>query len=112
MPSESSAASRASTSPEWDPGTGSYWVSTSDEFGHEDRLAVHPEHPPPIDVHDTRSTVLHALGETLVEDVLRQGDVVVGREDVGPSREPEVDEGSRAAVLRGPQALDRIRQRP
>ena len=27
-PSESSAASRASMSPVWDPGIGSYWVST------------------------------------------------------------------------------------
>ncbi len=29
MPSDSSAASRASMSPVWDPGTGSYCVSTS-----------------------------------------------------------------------------------
>ena len=93
-PSESSAASRASTSPVCEPGTGSYWVSTSMNSRHQDRLAVHPDHPAAVDVHDARRPVLHALGEPLVEDVVGQRDVVVGGEDLGPGRQPEVTTGA------------------
>ena len=83
-----------------------------DELGHEDRLPVHADHPAAIDVHDAGRALLHALGKALVEDVLRQRDVVVGREHLGPGGEPEVDERARVTILRRAQALGRVRQRP
>ena len=112
MPSDSSAASRASTSPVCEPGHGVVLREHLDELGHEDGLPVHADHPPTIDVHDARRAVLHAVGKALVEDVLRQRDVVVGREHLGPRGEPEVDERARTAILRRAQALGRVRQRP
>ena len=66
-----------------------------DELGHEDGLPVHADHPAAVDVHDARGALLHAVGKALVEDVLRQRDVVVGREHLGPRREPAVDAAGR-----------------
>ena len=69
-------------------------------------LPVHAEHPAAVDVHDARRPVLHALGKALVEDVLGQRDVVVGREHLDvPAGSPEIDEGSRMPVLRRARGL-------
>ncbi len=46
-PSESSAASRASTSPVCDPGSGSYWVSTSRKAGGRNDFPSMPSTQPP-----------------------------------------------------------------
>ena len=94
------------------PGDGVVLREHLDELGHEDGLPVHSDHPPTTDVHDPGRAVLHAVGKALVEDVLRQRDVVVGREHLGPRREPEVDDRARTAILRRAQTLGRVRQRP
>ena len=64
-----------------------------DELRHEDGLPVHADHPSATDVHDAGRPVLHAVGKALVEDVLCQRDVIVGREHLGPGGSPRSTNG-------------------
>ena len=80
-----------------------------DELLDQDRGGVGGDHPATVDVHHPGGPVLHGRRELLVEDVLGQRDVVVGREHLGARRQAHIGEGTGKPVLGGPHALGRIR---
>jgi hypothetical protein len=52
-------------------------------------LALHPDHVGAVFVPDARRRALEVVGEALVEDVVGDRDVVVGREDLGARGQPD-----------------------
>ena len=82
------------------------------ELAGQERAAADGEVPGAVVVHDPRGLLLQLLGEPLVEDVVGQRDVVVGREHL---RCPPAARWRRRrvalAVLRRTEALGRIGER-
>src|SRR5262249_16162617 len=73
-------------------------------------LALHPDHVGAVLVPDPRGGTLEVVGEALVEDVVGDRDVVVGREDLGSWRQSGETSLRRvsAAVLRCAETFWRI----
>ena len=110
-PSDSSAARRASTSPVCDPDTGSYMVSTSMNSRTRMDFPPMPSTHPPSTFMTRGACSFTSSGKPLVEDVLGQRDVVVGREHLDVRREPRVDQGTRMPILRRSETFGWVRQR-